>query len=357
MAEKAKEYHKSLQHKDRNPLQLPDPQKIEKILDNIDTCTTPSQKNKLAKYVCWGKVHQALHEAANDKAVGLDGIPIEMWKRLSAQYDACSNGEHNPHCDIIAMLTKIFNNIETFGTPPGTRFNEGWMCPLYKKGERNNIANYKPITILNTDYKIMTKALVNKLAKVAPSLIHRDQAGFIKGRNIYDQVKLAKLTIDYSNTMYQNSTIVALDQEKAYDKILHPYLWKVLEKFNIPQHFIKTVKHLYQDAATSVLINGILSDPFTVKRGVRQGNGLSCLIFDLSIKPLAAAIRNSPILGYPIEEASKNVKCKLFADNTMVYLHKSDDLETLEAAALNPWCKVAGAVFNKAKTEIIPIGT
>ena len=73
---------------------------------------------------------------------------------------------------------------------------------------------------------------------------------------------------DNGSIMNQNGAIVALDQEKVYDKILHPYLWKVLEKFDVPQHFIKTVKHLYQNAATSVLINGILSDPFTVDRGI-----------------------------------------------------------------------------------------
>ena len=83
----------------------------------------------------------------------------------------------------------------------------------------------------------------------APS-VHSDQAGFIKGRSIFDQVKLAKLTLDYGKIAKCNGAIIALDQEKAYDKILHPYLWKVLERFDIPQHFIKTVKHLYKDATT-----------------------------------------------------------------------------------------------------------
>ena len=357
MARKAKEYHEALQRKDRDPHLQPDNKKIEAVLNNITVRTSPTQKNEMAKYLSWGKIHHALQESANDKATGLDGIPVELWKKLSSQYDACSRAEQNPHSDVIEILTKVFNDIEKHGIAPTTRVNEGWMCPLYKKGERNNIANYRPITVLNTDYKIMTKALANKLAEIAPDLIHSDQAGFIKGRNIYDQIKLAKLTIDYGNIIEMNGTIVALDQEKVYDKILHPYIWKVLEKFDIPKHFINTIKHLYHNAATSVLINGILSDPFTVNRGVRQGDGLSCLIFNLSIEPLAAAIRNSPLTGISVEGAPENIKCKLFADDTMVYLHETDDITTLEMHALNPWCNVSGAVFNIAKTEIIPVGT
>ena len=354
MARIAKEYHENLQKNDRDPTATPDRTKIDTILENI---TAPKHKNELAQYLKWGNVHRALNDSANDKAAGLDGIPMELWKVMSSKFDAFSEAKVNPYCDIVQILVKVFNDIEEHGISPTTNFNEGWMCPIYKKGERNNIANYRPITVLNTDYKTMTKALANKLAEAAPSLIHRDQAGFIKGRNIYDQVKLAKLIIDYGKIKKQNGAIVALDQEKAYDKILHPYLWEVLEKFDIPQHFIKTIKHLYKDASTSVLINGILSDPFIVNRGVRQGDGLSCLIFDIGIEPLAAAIRNSQIRGIKIENAPENIKCKLFADDTMVYLHESDDFETLENHALKPWCEVSGAVFNTAKTEIIPIGS
>ena len=357
MAKAAKTYHDNLQHKDRDPAAPPNQEKINAMLENIATRTTPKQKNNLAKYLDWSDIHQATKEQANDKAAGLDGIPIELWKKMSTTFDSCKDADINPFCNIIKMLTMTFNNIEKHGISPQTNFNEGWMCPLYKKGERNNVANYRPITILNTDYKIMTKALANKLAAIAPSLIHRDQAGFIKGRNIYDQVKLAKLTLDYGRITKKNGAIVTLDQEKAYDRILHPYLWKVLEKFNIPQHFIKTIKNLYENASTSILIKGILSDPFLVKRGVRQGDSLSCLLFDLAIEPLAAAIRNSPIRGIHIDNAPENIKCKLFADDTMVYLDELDNIKTLEDHALNPWCEVAGATFNIAKTEIIPFGT
>ena len=357
MARKAREYHEAVQSRDRNPEQPPDPAKVDAILWNIKTRTTPRQKNELAKYLSSDRIHSALKEQANDKLAGLDGIPSELWKKMSSKFDACKNADVNPNCDIVGLLERVFNDIEQHGIAPSAKFNEGWMCPLYKKGDRDNAANYRPITILNTDYKIMTKAMANVLAEAAPTLIHRDQAGFTKGRNIYDQVKLAKLSIDYGKIMRQDGAIVALDQEKVYDKILHPYLWKVLEKFDIPQHFIKTVKHLYMNAPTSVLINGILSDPFVIRRGVRQGDGLSCLLFDLAIEPLAEAIRCSPITGIRVENAPENIKCKLFADDTMVYLDKSDDIKTLEEYALKPWCEVSGAAFNIAKTEIIPIGT
>ena len=234
MATKAKLYHESLQYKDREPTEIPDQSKLDKIFVNISAHPTTEQRNELATPLKYDKVYCALNEQANDKAAGLDGIPVELWKKICMMHDTCNDNIANPYCDIVGILTKVFNDIETNGIIQSTKFNEGWMCPLYKKGERNNIANYRPITILNTDYKIMTKALANKLAKAAPTLIHRDQAGFIKGRNIYDQVKLAKLVIDYGEIMGKNGAIAALNQEKAYDKILHPYLWKTLEKYGIP---------------------------------------------------------------------------------------------------------------------------
>ena len=123
------------------------------------------------------------------------------------------------------------NDIQKYGKLEGSRFAESWMCPLYKKGEKSDIANYRPISLLNTDYKLLTKALTIRLAKVATDLIHPDQAGFVPGRQIRDQVWLTKRVIELAEATERNGVIVALDQEKAYDKVEHDYLWRTLESF------------------------------------------------------------------------------------------------------------------------------
>lgn len=277
MAEIARNYHEKLQTKDRDPTKEPNPPEIDRVLNHIPRKLSARQRTSLAMRVKKHEVKEAMANSANGKAAGLDGIPTEMWKKLSDEYGPETEEGNNAKCNIIKVLTRVFNDIEMNGMQPGSGFSDGWMCPIYKKGDKENIANYRPITILNTDYKIFTKALSEKLACVAPDIIHSDQAGFVRGRSIFDQVKLAKLMVDYGETKEVRGAIVALDQEKAYDKIMHLYLWKVLEKFKFPNHFIRTIKALYENAETSVIINGVVSTPFRVIRGVRQGDPLSCL--------------------------------------------------------------------------------
>ena len=201
----------------------------------------------------------------------------------------------------------------------------------------------------------MTKALSLKLAVAAPKIIHQDQAGFVPGRHIYDHIWLSKLIINLAEVEEIDGAMVALDQEKAYDKIKHDYLWKVLEQYGIPGQFIQTVKSLYDIAYTSVFINGIGSTPFKVIRGVRQGDPLSCLLFDIAIEPLAETLRKSGLMGFKIPGRDKRVIATLFADDTTVYLSKEDDFGQL-TEILNTWCLASGAKFNINKTEIIPIG-
>lgn len=105
------------------------------------------------------------------------------------------------------------------------------MCPIYKKKDRTRIENYRPITLLNTDYKTMTKALASQLAKNICSLLHPDQTGFVPTRLIFDPIRLAETMCAYADYMEENGAIVALDQEKAYDKIDHKYLIRTLQTF------------------------------------------------------------------------------------------------------------------------------
>ncbi len=104
------------------------------------------------------------------------------------------------------------------------------------------------------------------------------------------------------------------------------------------------------------MVNGILSASYRIYRGVRQGDPLSCLLFDLAIEPLSALIRKSDIQGFSIPRCNEVLKAVLFADDTTVYLSSRDDFRVLQNT-LDTWCSAAKARFNINKTEIIPIGT
>ena len=356
MAELARNYHEQLLALDRNPVEEPNEEKLTKALENIDTALSPENVERLRKDITEEEIEAALTDSANDKAAGLDGIPTELWKLLHQQYKSVKENEQDKYCNITSVLSKIFKHISEHGLTTGTNFNEGWMCPIYKKKEADNIANYRPITILNTDYKILTKAVATCLTIIAPSIIHPDQAGFIRGRSIFDQIDQTVATINYARLKEINGAIVALDQEKAYDKITHPYLWKILEKFAFPNKMINMIKTLYKDAPTSVIINGVISSPFRVTRGVRQGDPMLCILFDLGIKPLAANIRASNIEGIDVPNLAEKVKISLFADDTTVILTEHDSFVEL-IGLLDKWCAVSGAKFNVEKTEIIPLGS
>lgn len=104
------------------------------------------------------------------------------------------------------------------------------------------------------------------------------------------------------------------------------------------------------------MINGVASAPFKVTRGVRQGDPLSCLLFDLAIEPLACMLRKSDLRGYNVPGVIDKIIVTLFADDTMTYLSEFDDYGSL-LNILDKWCLVSRAKFNKEKTEAVPMGT
>ncbi len=99
-----------------------------------------------------------------------------------------------------------------------------------------------------------------------------DEAAFIKNWSIFNQIDLINRMTELCEIMGQNGAIITLDQEKACDKIRHDYLWRVLEKMNIPTNLITTIKSLYTGAKTAIILNGEMSKKFPVTRGVRQGD-------------------------------------------------------------------------------------
>ncbi len=181
MAAIAKDHYNGVQDDPLKPTKEEHEEAMVNILDNEMTKLTGDQKADMGKPVEYMEVQRAILEAANGKAPGIDGIPSELWKTLIRQHRTDA-AKKKPAFDVIAVLRDVFQDIATHGAIPDLKFSLGWICPIYKKKDKREISNYRPITLLNADYKIFTKILANRLADVAEHLIHPDQAGFVPGR-------------------------------------------------------------------------------------------------------------------------------------------------------------------------------
>ena len=357
----ARTHHSELQ---REP-EMNDSQRdaIKTILSDVKRHLNDKEIREINKDVSFKEVNETIRKSPSGKAPGPDGIPNEFWKQeikwrekeKEKNKTQLEKGTLGTRPCIIAMMTRMLQDVESFG-PMDTRFMEARMGLLYKKKDRRDVQNYRLITLLNTDYKIYTKTIANRLREVAPKLIHKDQAGFMPKRSIHDQTKMVELMIKWCENTETKGMIICLDQEKAYDRIDLTYLWKTLEAYGFPDLFISKIKNLYASASTAIRINSYISELFNVRRGVRQGDPMSCLLYNLAIEPLIERIRSSTLKGFNVSDDLIRVLVKVYADDTTAYIGPEDDPNTLQEC-LDLFCKASTAKFNNQKTKIIPLGS
>ena len=124
------------------------------------------------------------------------------------------------------------------------------------------LRNWRPLSLLNTDYKILTKTLSNRLQKVLPKLVNEDQVGYIRGRYIGQNIRIIKDIMTYTAKKNLPGYILLIDFKKAFDSIEWPFLIKCLKLYNFGENFIRWVQLLHKNIESCVTNNGYLSQPF-----------------------------------------------------------------------------------------------
>ena len=172
---------------------------------------------------------------------------------------------------------------------------------IYKKtGEAYLLTNFRPISLINSDIKIITKVLTERLLYVLPTIIHSTQTA-VYGRKIDQNIHLVRDLIEMANRDDDTAAFIFLDQEKAFDRVNHDFLFKTMKAFGIGENFINWVRNIYSNAASIININGFFSERIPLQRGVRQGCPLSALLYVLVIEVLAIQLRLNPnIVGFKI---------------------------------------------------------
>ena len=207
---------------------------------------------------------------------------------------------------------------------------------------------------MNKDYKIATKAIAARIAKVLPNLIHGDQTGYIKGRFIGQNVRLIADIVECMDSLDIPGVALFLDFKKAFDSLEWNFILKALETFGFGPPLIQWVKTFYNNIQSCVIYNGCATPFFELQRGVRQGCPLSGILFVIAVETLANSIRdNQSIMGIAIK--GKEYKLSQYADDTSCFARDIDSVVKL-FEKLEAFKSCSGLEPNRSQTEAMWLG-
>ena len=289
------------------------------------------------------EIENAIKEMANNKSPGSDGLTVEFYKAFLPQ--------------LRNILFKLYVEVEKKETMSNS-MKMGVITLLYKKkGDKKLLKNWRPISLLNVDYKIIARVMSNRLKQVLPNIICETQTCCIIGRDIADTLVSIRDVIYMVEMDNLEGYIIKIDQEKAFDRVSHDYLFDVLNVFGFGTQFRKWVQIFYTNIYSSIKCNGHLTKYFPIHNSVRQGCPISALLYVLTAEPLNYIMKhNSLIRGIPIPMS--NEKGMIFQhadDTTMTVCDKNSIFEIFKVFDL--YGKASGAKINIQKSEIMCIGT
>jgi exonuclease III len=288
------------------------------------------------------EILKVIKSLPNCKSPGPDGLTNEFYKKYSSV--------------LAPILAKTFNSI-MLGEHVHEEFSYGLVVLIFKKGDPQLLSNYRPITLLNADYKILTKTISWRLRDYIGNVVGPFQYGFIPGRRCEDNAMTLQLAIDHiqSGDKTEESGLLFLDMEKAYDRVSHQWLFSCLEMVNFPPLLLSMVKDLYASAKSSILLNNFKTNPISMKCGVRQGDALSCILFNISLIPLTWRIESCmDYKGIKIN-SSPEVKFLYYADDAVFLFRTYSSLLLLENL-LNTFCQASNSRVNITKSELLVYG-
>ena len=313
-------------------------QKQKDLLRNVHRKLSDSDRIKLDAELILDELEEAVMDMQDGKSPGLDGITAEFYKKfwylIKNQYL-----EYIRSAKILGFHDHRNTSVTTL---------------VFKhKGHVYELDNYRPIALINVDIKILTKALSNRLRPVLDKIIHHSQTA-VDNRKIDYTVHMLRDLIDLINKENSEGALIFLDQEKAFDRVDHDFLYSTMAAFGIGEKFTDWLRIIYSNAATIVKVNGFHTNPITLRRGLRQGCSLSPSLYVLVIEIFALALRaNQNIVGFKV--GGERIVSLHYADDATIVITQNrcfkeviKEIQNYEAAS--------GARVNYEKTEGLWLG-
>ncbi|CAM2109452.1 unnamed protein product [Caretta caretta] len=221
------------------------------------------------------------------------------------------------------------------------------VCQEKPKGDRRDLRNWRPVSLLSTDYKIIEKAISLRLGSVLADMIHPDQTYTVLDRSIFDNLLLVQDLLELGCRDCLSFALLSLDQEKAFDRMDHGYLLSTLQAFGFGPQFVGFLRVMYASAECLVKLNWTLTEPVNFGRVVRQECPLSGQLYALAIEPFLCLLRRR-LTGLVLREPELRLVLSVYADDVLLMVQDPGDLAIYSAAS--------SARVNWVKSSVLAVG-
>ncbi|XP_062103945.1 uncharacterized protein LOC133815075 [Humulus lupulus] len=287
------------------------------------------------------EIREVLFSIPITKSPGLDGYGSGFFK--STWHDI---GDE--------VCTTILHCFETGRFPP--ELHETTLSLIPKVDSPSRAIDYRPIACCSTLYKCMAKLLCKRLEVVLPDLVQANQGAFVKGRTIAHNIMIFQdLIKNYGRSSTSSRCAIKIDLSKAYDMVDWDFLEDLLNALSFPKKFIGWVMTCVRSASYSLVLNGIIQGKFKRKKGLRQGNPMSPLLFVLIMEYLTRSFQfaalNCPFRYHPMCKSLKLINL-CFADDLLVFCKGSLQAVRSVKAVLEDFASVSSLSINTGKSQI-----
>lgn len=334
---------------------IPDQASLDALLDNLDTRISTADSRGLEQDYDLEDMDFALRKCKTRSSPGPDGLPVEFY---SATWDVTG--------PIIVGIANFIARQEPESLPEKVAHLHLIPKP---EGPNDSLHHKRPISLINTDERIISRAHNQRLAKILNKLIGKTQTGFVPERWIGDNIECMQSFFDrppecshpQAKLKERHALMAVMDFEKAYDRLSHVYMKAVLTRMGFGPRSIRWYMSTCIKQTAQIYLNGWISTPFTVGSGVRQGDPLAPSLFALFIEPFAQLIRKSVkgSKGWADDSKTDSPVCLtrelLFADDVACGLQDYSDMNSL-IKVIKVYERASGSKLSQEKSFIAPIG-
>ena len=302
---------------------------------------TDIQKDELDKPITVEEIQNSIKTMARNKSPGSDGLQVEFyacfWLRV-----------RQPMMDAFnyALRTGCMHESARVGI----------ISLIPKRNNLQDIRNWRPIVLLNSDYKVLSKTIASRIKGVLQDIINSDQTGFMANRSIFHNIRKLIDVMDYSEMCNIPIVILSIDFMKAFDRVEYASIYKVMKWFNFGNNIVNWVATLFNQFKLATINNGYTSDYFSPTRGLFQGNPIASYLFVILIELLAVQFRNNKkIRGLKIKD--QEILLVQFADDLGLVLDYDQRVWEETIKVFDNFQHMSGMLINYEKSVVYRVGS